>query len=191
MFAYCNNNPVNGHDPSGLFKKQYQERYFDDGIGGADGSAIAWGLIYLLEQSKEGLITLAELLTLTEALIKLDSGNGEYYVYVLVDQNKDIQYVGRTTDPVARRNAHSLNPFRAHLTFEIIGNNLNYLQVRGLEQLLMLYCHTINKGDAQNNQINGISLSNPRLNTYLNAAKSVLGFSWNQLSNEYLCWVGK
>ena len=84
-----------------------------------------------------------------------------------------------------------MNPARADLSFHIVGYNLTYTQVRGLEQVLMLYCHTIDKTNSQNNQINGISPTNGRIDEYIEAAQGALGYSWNQLSNEVLCWLGQ
>ena len=77
------------------------------------------------------------------------------------------------------------------MRFEIVGSHLNYYQARGLEQVLMLYCHTINKGDNKNNQINGVSPNNPHAEDYLKAAENALGYCWNQFSNEVLCWLGQ
>ena len=193
MFAYCENNPVCGYDPTGHFAKEYKNLYFDDGVGGGGGGAIVWGFWHLLEQTADALISLASLLTVTTTLRELGPENGEYCVYVLVESDEPhyIQYVGRTKDPKARAAAHAMNPNRADLKLVIIGNNLTYLQVRGLEQVLMLYCHTINKGNLKNNQINGISPSNDNLDDYWKAAEGVLGYAWNQLSNEFLCWLGR
>ena len=46
--------------------------------------------------------------------------------------------------------------------------------------------HKINK---MNNQINGISPFNPKLGVYKEAAVGMLGYAWNQVSNEILYWT--
>ncbi len=198
MFAYCQNSPVSNYDPSGCFKVNLQNKDLEGGIGGpgggdsggAGGGAILWGFVHLLESGQQELVNLTSLLALVQTL-KFSSNNGEYFVYVLYNTDKNIQYVGRTKNPDARERAHKLNPNRKDLTFQIVGYNLNYLQVRGLEQVLMLYCHTIDKSNKSNNQINGVSPNNKFVEDYIGAAQMALGYTWNQFSNEVLCWLGQ
>ena len=191
MFAYCQNSPVMNYDPTGHFRVNLQYKELEGGIGGPGGGAIIWGLAHLLEEAKDALVSLSSLLALVQTALYFDPDHGEYFVYVLFDKDQNIQYVGRTKDPVAREQAHALNPVRKDLSFHIIGYNLTYAQVRGLEQALMLYCHTIDNTNSQNNQINGISLSNGNIDEYINAAQGALGYLWNQFSNEVLCWLGQ
>lgn len=40
-----------------------------------------------------------------------------------------------------------------------------------------------------NNQINGINPFNPKLGVYKEAAVGMLGYAWNQVSNEILYWT--
>ena len=54
----------------------------------------------------------------------------------------------------------------------------------------MLYYHTLNTSDKKNNQINGIRLNNIFLKDYIWAAKDIMGYAWNQVSNEVLYWAG-
>ena len=196
MFAYCCNNPINLLDPTGLLPNHPKSVMFigDSAYGrtgyGEGGGGIGFaGALQLLENGKDAAVSLGSLMVLVYAQLKLSRDNGEYFVYVLVDNDENIQYVGRTKDPDAREKAHLKNPYRENLKFHIVGYNLSYLQVRGLEQVLMLYCHTINKMNSKNNQINGISPNNGHVDEYMNAAKSVLGYAWNQFSNEVLCWM--
>lgn len=100
------------------------------------------------------------------------------------------QHVGRTTDVAKRTKAHKANPARAGLKLEIIQPNLNYVQARAVEQAAMAYYHTINTANKMNNQINGISPFNPKLGVYKEAAVGMLGYTWNQVSNEILYWTG-
>ncbi len=111
-------------------------------------------------------------------------------VYVLKDNTGTVQYVGRTNNVNRRRAAHSANPARAGLELEVIQSNLNYIQARAIEQAAMAYYHTINTTNKMNNQINGISPSNPKLGIYKEAAVGMLDYAWNQVSNEILYWTG-
>lgn len=111
-------------------------------------------------------------------------------VYRLVDSGGQTQYVGRTTNVAAREEAHRKNPSRKDLTMEIIAPNLNYFEARGLEQIAMLECHTINTANRMNNQINGISPFNRSLGAYMEAGRGVAGYLGNQISNEILYWTG-
>ena len=111
-------------------------------------------------------------------------------VYKLVDKNDEVQYVGRTTNVTARADAHKHNPFRKDLRMEIIAQDLSYNEARGLEQIAMLQCHTINTANRMNNQINGISPFNKSLEIYMTAGRGVAGYISNQISNEILYWTG-
>ena len=111
-------------------------------------------------------------------------------VYKLVDKNDEVQYVGRTTSVTARADAHKHNPFRKDLRMEIIAQDLSYNEARGLEQIAMLQCHTINTANRMNNQINGISPFNKSLGIYMAAGRGVAEYLGNQISNEILYWTG-
>ena len=125
----------------------------------------------------------------------------DYTVYTLVDDEGDVQYVGRTTDPVARESAHK-NSFRESLTFTPVASGLTYFEARGLEQIGMLYHHTIgvvkttayDKSSVSSelgNRIFGISPINKKLELYMEAGRGVAHYIDNQISNEILNWSGK
>ena len=111
-------------------------------------------------------------------------------VYGLVDSNGNTQYVGRTTNPEKRENAHANNPQRSHLNFVPIATGLNAIEARGVEQIQMMYHHTVNTSNKMNNQINGISPRNPNLSMYMEAGRGVLSYLENKISNEILYWSG-
>ena len=67
---------------------------------------------------------------------------------------------------------------------------MRYGHTKQLEQLGMVYYHTINTENKINNQINGISPFNPELGIYKEASIGLLGYSWNLVSNEILYWTG-
>ena len=128
----------------------------------------------------------------TKSVIKKsnNSKNKPHTVYGLEDAEHKIQYVGRTTDLVARTAAHNANPARAGLKVVIFKEGLTYEEARGIEQTYMKYHHTINTKNAMNNQINGISKRNiEKAKNYLKAAKGKLGYEWNRVSNEVLYWI--
>ena len=118
-----------------------------------------------------------------------------------MDDEGDVQYVGRTTDPVARESAHK-NSFRESLTFTPVASGLTYFEARGLEQIGMLYHHTIgvvkttayDKSSVSSelgNRIFGISPTNKKLELYMEAGRGVAHYIDNQISNEILNWSGK
>ena len=113
-------------------------------------------------------------------------------VYQLVDNTGQPQYIGRTTNLEARKESHAQNPYRKDLKLEVIASNLTYEESRGLEQIAMLQCHTLNPGNYTNNQINGISPFNPRLSSYMDAGRNIAIRYWeNQITNEILYWTGR
>ena len=56
----------------------------------------------------------------------------DYSVYHLVDDNGDVQYVGRTKSPEKREAAHKANPNRKHLHMRIVSSDLTYAEARAL-----------------------------------------------------------
>ncbi len=86
--------------------------------------------------------------------------------YRLLDRaTGEVQYVGRTKDLAQRRAQHSLDPIKGQLKFEVDWMTDDYLVQRGREQVLYdVYQPPLNR-------IRPISLRNPRLEEYLNAAR--------------------
>jgi len=112
-------------------------------------------------------------------------------VYGLQNRDtKQIEYVGRTTNPAKRAKAHEKNPARSHLEMVPLATGLNALEARGIEQMQMLSHHTINTANRMNNQINGISPFNPKLGMYMEAGRGAVAYLGNQISNEILYWTG-
>ena len=69
----------------------------------------------------------------------------------------------------------------------IFRDGLTYDQARGLEQLLMVYYHTLNALNPANNQINGIRANNPKFRHYIDSANALFE---NIISNEVLNILG-
>lgn len=115
---------------------------------------------------------------------------GNNTVYKLVDADGQAQYIGRTTNIEARERAHKRSTYRGGLKMEIIATDLDYYEARGLEQIAMLECHTINTSNRMNNRINGISPHNRKLALYMEAGRGVAGYLDNVISDEILYWTG-
>ena len=195
MFAYCGNNPVMGYDPQGLYDREtLKQQVKNIAIGfntGGGGGGFAIGAGWLINEANEILLSFGAIAIAIQTALEASNERGNYYVYVLVGPDNSVEYVGRTQHPAARERAHARNPAREGLTFEIVGSKLNYMQARGLEQVLMLYYHTIDTSNRKNNQINGISPNNSRKHQYILSAEGALGYIWNQVSNEVLVWLGQ
>jgi hypothetical protein len=183
---------------SSFFKRTWEK---GKAFVGATATAVAGAI----ENSIEGIQSLYKKMVLAATSITVattsvivatttkvkETLNPKYTVYKLIDEKGDAQYVGRTKDAVARKQAHRNDPNRGHLEFVPIATGLNYFQARGYEQIMMLECHTINTANRMNNQINGISPNNKRLKTYMEAGRGVAEYLGNQISNEILNWTGK
>ncbi len=217
MFAYCFNNPLNMSDPTGNWPKL--STIFAAvavaavvvaavavtvatcgaaapamaAVGGGVVGGISAGLATTVAAGAMALAGVSAAAALTVATVEKSNerkNRKNNTVYRLVDSCRQTQYVGRTTNVDARKNAHKQNPDRANLQFEVIASDLNYYEARGLEQLAMLECHTINTANRMNNQINGISPSNKSLGIYMEAGRGVAGYLGNQISNDILYWTG-
>lgn len=189
MYAYCYSNPVNlidvNGDLPGLATLLMGGIITCLGIaiipqdtwvtaGEAIGSVIQ-GISNVASSATSKKTTTSVTATKT-TINKTKSSNNTVYV---LKEREQIQYVGRTTNPEARKIAHQSNPSKRNLTFTIIQNNLSYFQARGLEQILITQYKTLNRGNPMNNQINGISWDNPNpnFNLYISAAQTLLGES--------------
>jgi predicted GIY-YIG superfamily endonuclease len=213
MFAYAFNNPVMYDDPTGNWPK-LSTIFTVVAVAavavaavavvvatcGAAAPALALAGGGIVGGMSAGAIatatTVATIATVTAvaattaAVVTSKAEKPNNSVYVLKDDKGTVQYVGRTTDVAKRTKAHEANPARAGLKLEVIQPNLNYVQARAVEQAAMAYHHTINTANKMNNQINGISPFNPKLGMYKEAAVGMLGYAWNQVSNEILYWTG-
>ena len=199
-YAYCLNNPVNMSDGCGCMAELVMPNNMLAGAG-------CWSLSSLI-----GIIGVGTAACATVAITKIASSDAEidakpntdsrtkpkqpkgdeeepavYTVYGLIDLERTVQYVGRTKNIEARKKAHANSNARGHLTMHIFRKNLTYDQARGLEQLLMVYYHTLNALNPTNNQINGIRANNPKYRHYIDSANALFE---NIISNEVLNILG-
>ena len=194
LFVYCNNNPVNYVDYTG--KSPFAMLIASNPAVAAATLLLITAFVFLAYDATHDQ-TLSKAFwdaidgTNTNDAVEQKEPESQktYTVYRLVDPlTQKTEYVGRTSDPVSRENAHKNSVLRGHLTFIIIESNLDKETARGLEQYYMNYYHTKNTENKMNNQINGISPTNPKAIIYFQAA---LKYFENQVSNEFLNWAGK
>ena len=96
-----------------------------------------------------------------------------YSVYFLEDGSGTIRYVGRVTD-TGYDSRMSYHKRTKGLTPAKRVSGLSYEEARGLEEIGMAECHTLNPGQSGNNQIRGISPVNPKGDLYMSNAMSYL-----------------
>ncbi|MBE6150540.1 MAG: DNRLRE domain-containing protein [Firmicutes bacterium] len=102
---------------------------------------------------------------------KSNSNKGEHNVYVLADKKSGkVEYVGRTKKLSSAQSRHNANPARKDLVFTPVAQNVDKNTARGLEQIFIYECRTLNRGTPMHNQINGISPRNLNFQLYWDAA---------------------
>ena len=79
----------------------------------------------------------------------------------------------------------------ALLRIVTVYEGIDYVAVRSLEQALMFYYHTIDKNNPAKNQINGISPYNVNLDIYSSFVINSPAYLWNQISNDWLNFIGQ
>ena len=142
--------------------------------------------IHYIELIQQGYVNLAELYMMDQvsgvfkavqdAVDKLNERRQSYYVYLLVDNEGTVRYVGRTKNLDQRLKSHSsVGSRNKNLTLGYYVSNLNYEQSRALEQSWMVFYHTRNwLSEEGNNLINGISPKNKRKTDYLGALDDII-----------------
>lgn len=93
---------------------------------------------------------------------------------VCKDGTKKVEYVGRTKNPEARKNAHKNHPVKRFLVYEKEKDGLSYMGARAVEEYLIMYYGTIEKGNYRKNQIHGINPRDPDYQMYMTAAEALL-----------------
>ena len=87
-------------------------------------------------------------------------------VYVLMD-GEEVKYVGRTTNVYARESQHKKNPYKMNLEMVVLETEMPYGAARVREQELIIMYRTLNPGNCQYNQINGLSFHNKNIKEYI------------------------
>ena len=131
-------------------------------------------------------VALAVVQATNDAILKVQTHNAEksksnpkkgeannHNVYVLRNGNtRVIEYVGRTQSIEQTEIRHNNNPYRADLWLDRIAENVSEETARGLEQMLIIECRTLNRNKEfpMNNQINGVAFKNHNYSIYWDAA---------------------
>ena len=179
MFAYCLNNPVNFVDRNGMNAEAIP---LDESIAEAIKNGLIWlgeavvaaaPYVFLalcdlvLVLSCSGSAKQKEETLVTEQVQTPPPEPREYSVYflsTLMFPDKII-YVGRVkTANFDKRMKYHESKGRV-LSWHLDG--LTYTECRGVEQIGMMYYHSVYRNGGLNNQINGVSLWNPNKGIYL------------------------
>ena len=165
LYIYVGNNPINYYDKNGNFALAIGLSALG-ALGAAFLKAAAATTAILataaLTQSLANAASRSTTSKKKSNTTKKKNNNNSvnnHNVYVLRDQNtKKIEYVGRTKDLKHTEARHARNPFRRDLKIDPIAINVSKETARGLEQMWILQCHTLNRNKEfpRNNQINGV-----------------------------------
>ena len=193
LFAYCFNNPINMSDTSGewpeLSTVLLAVAAISITIAVAATIVATCGTAAALVASCAGTVISTTTVTAAATVVASQTANiavcaaaaslvsnqvetelsKTYSVYFLEDESGKIQYVGRVADSgYSSRMAYHKATRGLTPAYRVPG--LNYAEARGLEEIGMIECHTINANNPVNNQIHGISQYNKRGEQYLSAA---------------------
>jgi len=193
LFTYCLNNPVNMSDSSGNWPElstvlvTMAAAAMTVAVAAAAVAVIATAAPALIAvggavANAAAIVTAATTVATQAAAIATASAvasvatkqvekkySQTYSVYFLEDENGQIQYVGRVTDRgYSTRMAYHYATRGLTPKYRI--SDLNYAEARGLEEIGMIECHTLNAMNPKNNQIHGISPKNQKGERYMEAA---------------------
>lgn len=162
MFAYCRSNPVNNADNSGNYPVAIIPEVVIPALVAAAGAVFVGASSY--ERKKPLSVSVSK---------PLQEKDDQYSVYFLKesgDIHNEIVYVGRvkTSNLSTRMSYHSTR--NRELVYSIDG--LNYNECRFVEQVGMIWCHTIS-ANPLNNQIRGIGPRNAKRYTYFDAGRNL------------------
>lgn len=177
-YVYCKNNPINMIDYNGNFAIMLSTTL----------TTALTTLVYTVVT----IVTAVTTATLTEATVnyikeqETKKNEKNHTVYRLRNNaTKQIDYVGRTVNPVTRKQNHEKT--KPDHTFEVIATGLTREEARGIEQIYMVEYNT----RSLLNKINGISPNNIKKELYMNAGRQALQCIGNIVSNEALYWTGQ
>ena len=189
LYAYCSNNPVNMIDPDGDFVGALPAlglkllKLFTKVVAVATtyspsvalftlGVVATVGIMeYAKSQSKA--VTKSTTISKPQTQPIPKKSEDKHNVYTLSNKNSGkVEYVGRTKSIENATYRHHNNPARTHLRLDPVATDVSYDTARGLEQMLIIECRTINRSNPTNNQINSVSLKNLNYSVYWDAAET-------------------
>ena len=193
MFAYCNNNPLRFSDSEGNWPKLSE--IFTAVAATAIAVAAVAAVVAVCTLAAPAAIAIGGTVVTTSAVVSVgtqavavagcsavaalasqkieESSTQTYSVYFLEDSNGAIQYVGRVTDS-GYNDRMRYHAATRGLTPQLRVSGLSYAEARGLEEIGMIECHTLNASNTANNQIHGISPRNKNGEKYMVAACNYL-----------------
>lgn len=191
MFVYCGSNPVCFTDNSGHSYQFFSARTFDPEHKGGAGGAIPLPLPGLAEIAESVTNAVAAAGAFVAAVLTTEKSEKKnektYTVYFLEDTRGVIQYVGRVADTGYETRMRYHQATRG-LTPQYKVSGLTYEIARGLEEIGMIECHTINALNPQNNKIHGIGVRNRKGEQYMQAAYNYLLNRAENTLLELLSW---
>ena len=183
LYTYCNNSPSTHIDTKGNVAGAITA--VGGVIGGAGGAAAVIGSLalpvgaailivaaYAMTMDTTRDTTLEKPKIREKRKKKKKDDTDSYSIYCLTPNifKDTCEYVGRTKSIKQTKIRHQNNPYRANLELKELESNLTYEQARGEEEHYIRKYGTLNRGNFTNNQIHGISYTNPKYDLYMNAA---------------------
>lgn len=141
FYVYGVNNPIRHVDSSGKFAKELQQKTIFDGTGGGGlESVVFWGLLSIVVGTI-GRET-AELVEIVKTWVESEVNEMFYRghsVYVLRNEAKLVQYVGRSNDPDRRLAEHRRDPKhnRKNYDMKVVISGLTESEAKLFEQFLI------------------------------------------------------
>lgn len=183
LYTYCNNSPSTHNDTKGNVAGAITA--VGGVIGGAGGAAAVIGSLALpvgaailivaayamtMDTTRDTTLEKPKIREKRKKNKKDDTDS--YSIYCLTPNilEDKCEYVGRTKSIKQTAIRHSNNPYRTNLELKELESNLTYEQARGEEEYYIRKYGTLNRGNFTNNQIHGISYTNPKYDLYMNAA---------------------
>ncbi len=191
LFTYCHNNPTILADNTGYFSSVALGISLGRGIveGILSSFLAGYGASNLSSATSDGWFSAVKSTFLSAPVVFVKASEYStpysasqaisrkaertYSVYLLKDEKGIVRYVGRVTDDgFKQRIAYHERTKGLTLYYEVHG--LDWPTARGLEEIAMIECHTINPSNPVSNQIHGVGINNSNGEIYFNGVMDYL-----------------